>query len=332
MRATVLAACLALVLFCVSGCARYQGLYRGQQLTVRSDVNAAELGGIKKSEYNRDRSVIEPFNLDTSSFSGGGTCNPDKTTKIMDAANRDNVCRNRLADHLIGLSNDMCAQHKVRIHSNAALINTSATALATTLGGIGALVTGSDASRILSGSAGMTTALQSNVNENIFQNQLASAILKQIDNQREAKLKDIRAHYNENTKTYSAEHMVADVNDYNNLCAFSEALANLGNETKRPPTKDEIRGQIQELSSQLETNKRLLTDLEKSPDYTKEKAEIHKSNEALLKRIGSLQVGLAPEAASSEGARPASTTQGNSNNQNAENKQEDQGGTGNKSQ
>lgn len=306
MRMSVLvAACLALVLFCVSGCInKYQSLYTGQKLTVQSDESADKVGGIKKSEYNDDMPEIRPFDLDNTVFSGGGTCNPTGNKKLMVSANENPLCRNRLAEHLVGLSNDMCAQHKVRIHANASLINTTATGLASTLGGIGALVTGSDASRILSGSAGMVTALHSNVNENVFQNQLASAILKQIDNQREAKLKEIRTHYNEGTEAYSAERMLAEVTTYNNLCSFSEALANLGNETKRPPTKDEIRGQIQMLRAEIRDNNDMITKMGTAPART-DSGELIKANEALAKRIASLEINLSPEASSSQGSQAA---------------------------
>lgn len=301
MRTSVLAACLALALLCVQGCAWYQSLYTGQKLTVRSDENADQMGGIRKKNAQDNMPEIQPLDLDTARFPLGNPCNEFGYLTAYIAASQSAACRNALADHLIGLSDQMCDQHRTQIKANASAINATASALTSTLGGIGGLVTGKDAARILSGSAGITSALHSNINENVYQNQLASGILKQIENQRKAKLDEIRAHYNESPGVYSADRMVAEINNYNNLCSFTEALANLGNEAKRPLTKDEIRGQIRMLVAEIKDNNNMITTLSTSPGNQNAVTKLQDSNTALAARIASLQVSLAPEASSSRG-------------------------------
>ncbi len=63
--------------------------------------------------------------------------------------------------------------------------------MTTLFGVLGGILTGSAATRSLAGSAGITSRIRSNINESVFYNNFATAIISQIDAQRKQKMFDI---------------------------------------------------------------------------------------------------------------------------------------------
>lgn len=164
------------------------------------------------------------------------------------------IGRNRVCEYMIYLSDQICGKHKAEIYANAAALQTGFSGLGTILGGLGAIVTGETATRALAGSAGIASGLGSNINENIYGNFLAPAIVAQIDRQRDAKLLEIRSLETKPLAQYPFDAMVRDVNAYHESCSFYAGVSGLTGEKKRLPTQEELIGRMQVLRQQMRAN------------------------------------------------------------------------------
>lgn len=271
-----LAGCLLL-----SGCYAHD-VYRIDPLTIRGDMYSPG-GGVTKSDARAaGQGVIVPFNLDAGKIAEG-----EKSAFVEAAA--DSSKRNNLMDHLIGLSNQFCGQHKSEIIANAAVTNLTLSSVTTVLGGAGAIFTGATAARVLSGSAATTNAIRSNVNEQIYANMLAGAVIQKIDELREKKRMELNQKRGFGNERYSAWAMLDDVSEYHEACSFYAGLSALADKSKRIATADEIRGRIDALKSQRDAND---TRINQSAVSQQEKITLQTSNESLAKAVQQLQLQL----------------------------------------
>ena len=88
------------------------------------------------------------------------------------------IYRTRLQEILVDQSNRVCLDAKGRIYANKAFSNSVLEAVSSGLSISSSIVGGDLAKSILSGGAGFATGLRSNVDANVYQNQLVSAITK----------------------------------------------------------------------------------------------------------------------------------------------------------
>lgn len=196
--------------------------------------------------------------------------------------------RNRLQYYLLTKSDEVCIGHKSDILAMASTINSSLSGMTSLLGGLGSIVTGEAATRALSGSAAIFNAWQDNFNQNVYYNNFADAIVKQIDTQRKQVLQEIEPKKSQDLATYSPEAAVFDVVRYHNLCSFSEGVAALANQDKRPATADELKGRIAALRTEMKNNAELVTD----PPDDASKALLA-ANKTMAKMIEALTLQLA---------------------------------------
>nr|VFK22612.1 MAG: hypothetical protein BECKLFY1418C_GA0070996_11231 [Candidatus Kentron sp. LFY] len=118
----------------------------------------------------------------------------DEAFKEFDVKNsgKGKQKRNEIQDRLMAASEQRCNVYKIylkRIHAKANFYTGS---LATILGGAGAIVTGVDGARILSGLAGITSGVRAEFNQAVFVNLAIPVITKGIESRRNDIRKEIK--------------------------------------------------------------------------------------------------------------------------------------------
>lgn len=214
MRATTLALiCMALALALILGCTKYQ---RTPSAQVSAAPSAApnDAGGFDTASALPSP---QPFDLDAPKFSGGGSCNQDMS--IMDAANKNIVCRNRLALSLTARSDAMCAQRMALFMERSKAINSQAAEIFSEPEGIAPLLLGSAQKPNSAQGIG-----EQDISAPIAQDVFVAMILRQVGSQRHAQLMEIQRRFEENTAKYSAERMLIDVEEYHRRCSVLKAL------------------------------------------------------------------------------------------------------------
>ncbi len=237
-----------LVVGALSGCGAADWWDQNYQVrpVVQGGADVTKKGGAQYEAGKTIRPTIIPFDVTDGTLDGN--CSFKTLYPVTD---NSVACRNRLMDHLVGLSAQVCAQHKDEIMATAAGIDLGFSGVATTLGAVGAIVTGADAARALAGTAGLVSGLHSNVRDNIYQQQLSSAILFQIDQQRQAKLDQMKVLRDKSMADYTGEGLLADIVEYHDLCSFYAGVEGLTHANRRPSTVEELQGKLQMLRNQL---------------------------------------------------------------------------------
>lgn len=133
--------------------------------------------------------------------------------------------RSQIQDRLIAASNQRCNLYSTYL-TRLSNFNNSIFGTATTiLGGAGAIVTGEQAARVLSGLAGITSGSRAELNQAIFDNVASSIIIPGIEKNRAAILKDIMdIKRPKDMKTYTVEAAVADAIHYHGACNINAGI------------------------------------------------------------------------------------------------------------
>lgn len=132
--------------------------------------------------------------------------------------------RNRLGFVLINHADVLCEREKGAIYGMRAATSglldfgSSGFSIASTIVG------GEQAKSILSGLAGLSTATRTNIDTNVYQNQLTSAITKMMDTERHAILQKIHAKQKLAPSEFSADEMIVMANQYHQACSFQKGV------------------------------------------------------------------------------------------------------------
>ena len=219
-------------------------------------------------------------------------------------ASVDPSARDRLQDYLIARSDEICTVHESEIIGIASTVNTGLSAITSTVGAIGAVVSGTAATHALSGIAGLSNGLREDINENIYYSNFADAIVKKIESLRTADLAAITASRTNGVDAYSVDTAIRDVAKYHLHCSFYQGLQALASEDKRPPTADEIIGKLTTLRSQLQENQSAMSGLD-----AKQQQQLKNANAILANEIQFLTAELgAVDRAPSAGATTTTGT------------------------
>jgi hypothetical protein len=169
----------------------------------------------------------------SSNFPDTGACSSVIAYKAS-IADSSGGMRNRFLANLVARSNLICSQTEAQIVGTNDLINFSLGETTTILAGAGALVTGLTSAKILAGSAAITNATRSQVNEVFYENALKAAIVQKINGLRSDKLaKIVPATIDKDTglpvtlTKFSTEDMLNAVQDYHNTCSFFAGITGL---------------------------------------------------------------------------------------------------------
>lgn len=204
--------------------------------------------------------VVYPFDLDKGTLPEQP---PEYSTAYAFAvADNTGKNRNRFADYLMKISDDACNQHKVRIIASSSGVNFSLSQLTSVFGGLGAILTGTTATRVFSGAAGLTNATRDNIGEHFYQKMLATALIKQVDRQRDDKNQKVNARRTEDLSTYTVEAMLRDMTEYHELCSFYAALVGLTDPgATSPPSAPELQARIKSLQDEIKENTSRMNEL-----------------------------------------------------------------------
>lgn len=159
---------------------------------------------------------------------GGKQTYSEKISKAYKAANScysGKAHRNQIQDTFIAASIQRCNFYQtylkdVSIHQNGMLgIGT------TFLGGAGAIVTGENAARVLSGLAGITSGIRAEANQAIFETVATTIIVPGIIKQREAIMSDIETKRSKGIAEYTVQAAIADALRFHRDCRIDAGIA-----------------------------------------------------------------------------------------------------------
>lgn len=166
------------------------------------------------------------------------TSEPAGAKAIKNPVFQSRLGRNRLQDHLIAQSNDVCDIQKAAMFGKITTANLAFDFATIGLATASTLVTGG-ASDILAGAASATAGGRAALNENLVQNLLVTAITESIDGERTNRLTDIRVRQSDNLDTYSIEAAIGDALLYHEQCSLYAGLEKLRQQADKIKTTRE---------------------------------------------------------------------------------------------
>lgn len=205
----------------------------GGELSLRNKVVSAE--GVRsmvrgKDFVKRDSTEFNEVNVDDIIKDTIGS------SKIKDVTDKKD--RNLIQDRLFAGSNQRCNLYKRFIQRVGTQTNFFLGALSTLAGGAGAIVTGADTARALSGVAGAASGLRGEFNESYFRSLATHVIVKGIETRRKAlkkKIVDLRSESTAGTlENYTAAMAVADAIAYHGSCTIMAGLEEASDQLTSP--------------------------------------------------------------------------------------------------
>lgn len=156
--------------------------------------------------------------------------------------------RNRLQSMIIEHSDEMCEKHKGDIVGTAAGSNLLLSIGATAFSGVSAIVTGAAATNYAT-TATVLNGTRSELNAEIYQGMLATAIIKAINENRQTKKEEILTNQKKSPSEYSVNMAINDAQDYHFRCSFYNGLVVLNKDAKERAgsSREEIRAKITQL-------------------------------------------------------------------------------------
>lgn len=183
----------------------------------------AQIDGDTGSSINLDCFKFQPEDDKRTAYQFA-TGQLDDGTPSGESADVIRQARNRLGFALINHADMLCEREKGTIYGNRAATSglldfgSSSFSIASTIVG------GEQAKSILSGLAGLSTATRTNIDTNVYQNQLTSAITKMMDTERHSVLQKIQSKQSLAPSEFSADEMIVMVNQYHQACSFQKGV------------------------------------------------------------------------------------------------------------
>lgn len=157
--------------------------------------------------------------LDKAIFAFDQRCIPSSAEQV-----RCRLERNSAQDRLIAASNAICRQYKNQLKRSHAESNQTYGILATTFGGIGAVVTSATPARLFSGAASVITGVRAENNQAMYSMLAIEVITKAIDKGRVDSLKQIDVSQRNDIGNYSLARAIADAEEYHSKCSLLAGL------------------------------------------------------------------------------------------------------------
>ena len=169
------------------------------------------------------------------------------------------------AAFLMRMSDEICNVHLSKIFGDRAVTNVTLGILAAGAGIAGGIVPGLVAANALSGASGFLTGTRSLLNEEVYRNYVAEAIIKEIKGNRDRLAIDIQngiiGKAPKDNQLVGVEQVALKVSRYHNECSFYAGLssllgkAGLPKESFAPNLKDSLNQQILNLQQTRENTK-----------------------------------------------------------------------------
>lgn len=195
--------------------------------------------------------------------------------------------RNRLQFDIIRRSNEICEVHQGKILANQAILNFSTGLTSTVLSGISAVLGGETAKTALSTASAAVGATGAEANANFYQNLLATAILKKINEIRATEYDRILTEQTKEPDAYPVSQAVLDVAIYHAKCSFFVGVTALASDDDERLSFSQIQNRIKALN---EENNRLapIAKDEKDDRYLSARMQL-RFNETEIMRLKVLQ-------------------------------------------
>ncbi len=219
------ASLLFLLVATMAGC----GLNDRKRAAFDSHVSASGVGSLVAPDFEEVDLVclLDPDNCKGADYQKGRDEMEEKE-KIIKAfrAFRDKypiatrvMRRNAVQEHIIAASNQRCNYYKNYLHCSRATTNLALGSLATIAGTAGAIVTGADAPRILSGAAAVFSGVRAEFNQEYFANAATDVVAKGIDlTRREVYHQIVTQGQSKSYGDYNVEAAVKDAIYYHGQC------------------------------------------------------------------------------------------------------------------
>ncbi len=133
--------------------------------------------------------------------------------------------RSQIQDRLIAASNQRCNLYMTYLKRVSTYTNGIFGTLTTVLGGAGAIVTGENTARFLSGLAGISSGTRSELTQAIFESIATSVIIPGIQKSRADLLKEIEKKRSRAVEEYTVEGAIADAISYHGACSMDTGVA-----------------------------------------------------------------------------------------------------------
>ncbi|RHW18653.1 hypothetical protein D1610_00315 [Sphingomonas gilva] len=159
--------------------------------------------------------------------------------------------RNEVVDALIAVSNDKCGSYSAHLKTFDGQTNSALSVLAILTGGVGGIVQGAEAARILSGSSAMLSGSRTAINESWFSSQTIHVLVAAYEKSRERQLRDITNRQACPMTSYTLMDGFGDAMRYHASCSILTGLAEAAQAIERSdqPGLDTMRRQLADLAS-----------------------------------------------------------------------------------
>lgn len=264
-------------------CERYQSADGGHWLsTLFSDGSTRNMSSMFfKSDCEYQSKSIKDSELGWISKKSQDTQKQNDDLLICGSSASESSCFN----YLLSRSDEICDVHKSQIYGNRTAMNTIFQILATGAGIAGSM-SGAGAAQALAGAAGFLTGGQAIMNEEIYQNLVTQAILKEIEDSQQTYKTEKQSEYSSihtNNSPINFGKIRLDAIEYHNKCSFYTALTSLLNRSSKGNTSNKA---LSVLTKKKEDVDSAITDLEsklKATDPKPTTNELNKLNDSLTK-------------------------------------------------
>lgn len=225
---------LALTGLVATGCASLgpeTSLFGGKRVTTAS---ANQVFDADFEEFNDERllQLLDPENKVAFNGQFSNLGESDKIKYLRQAfrkANTENEYgvshRAQIQDRLIAASNQRCNLYTTYLKRVSTYTNGIFGTLTTILGGAGAIVTGENSARLLSGLAGISSGTRAEFNQAIFESVATSVIIPGIQKSRNEFHKEILKKRKNTLEDYTIEGAIADAITYHGYCSMDTGIA-----------------------------------------------------------------------------------------------------------
>jgi hypothetical protein len=139
-------------------------------------------------------------------------------------AGKSKLHRNRVQEFILAASNQACGVYKHNLKEFEAEVNFWLGSLTTALAGAGAIFTGTDIVRALSGAAGITSGVRFEFNEDFFQNLTIQVITKGLESKRREIYDEIVKNREHGLEKYPIQRAIKDAIFYHDHCSLISGL------------------------------------------------------------------------------------------------------------
>lgn len=136
--------------------------------------------------------------------------------------------RNTIQDAILRASETKCNEYKRTLRQDSADGDFLGSAVSTTLGAVGAIVTGREASRVFAGLAGGASGVGAAWSQSYFSNLATSVIVPGIERRRATLLADIASKRCYSLETYTVMYALRDAVAYHGACMIDVGIAEAG--------------------------------------------------------------------------------------------------------